>query len=597
MSGNNYSFLNTLFRKESQKSTSKSTSDKDKVVTANLDNKSYMQLKQMTDYLMKLNNTVENMYKGFMGYSSSKTKKEKPVEPKTAKEDKSSKGTSTPSKQKQKKVDKSQKKVNKKLETKNRGEGIAKALNSLFKIGKDISKNILKNLEVSKAIRDLSKDSMDLAGKSITSSSVLIDKNLRSMQLGMGLSNQDAIGLSKSMKMLDIDKGDLAYLTEGQRDALNEMTGMFDKLYNSVDLTSISKLGNDIFMLQNKYAVLLEAIETHIMDAMTVLDPLIEYASEILDQLFDMVNEVFNSPEFKTLVSNVGLMVQDMLTVIKPIIEEVLSYVKEILPQIIATVNNLLVDLMPVVMDILSLIQPILEVVMNVVKPLLNIITTFLTDIIASVVDFINFLTPVITELVSSIGEFIVALMPVVNMIMTLVSNVVDIILSTLQPIISMIAESVIASLDIITPILQFLEPVFNFISQVLEFLAPVIVAISNVISKIMSWFMKVFDFLLAIRNAIVFWDKKNREDYTDDTPELKFNVENNTSVTAKSGIAKTYTPSNNTTSISNKATEIKIDATYNQSISGTASAYAGELAKQNYESNQVLSELVQGAL
>lgn len=652
MSGfkNPLNFLNTLFRQQSNstyKTTDKENKNKSNVV--HLDNQTQSQVKIIADNLVKLNDLLNNIYTNIMKKPT--TKPDKPEKPDKSDKSEKSKSSSGPtlSKNKQKQIDKAQKDVSGKDRDGNKwktlGEGLLHLTKTAIKIDRkvaEVNRNIAVNL------KNILLDSQKLAEKSITSSSVLIDKNFRSMQLGMGLSNKDAVGLGQSMQMLNIDKGDLAYLTQGQREALSEMTGMFDKLYEILDLTAISELGNDIFMMSNKVQMITSAISTHVQDILTVLDPIIDLFNDSLTMVFDAINNVFNSPEFKEIKETLGEVAKQVYDFLKPVIEKVIQYIQPVFSIIANTLNKLLNSIMPILNTIMQIINPLIDIILSVLMPVLNIISNFLGLVVGIIGDLISFLKPLLDNLIASLGGLLNALMPALDAIMSVIGLVLDVIMNAFKPLLTQIIQSLTFASDILTTVLNILQPIFNIISKVVTELMPVINTIGNIVSEIFSIIMDMFEtigkdllgmispileaivniispilewmkpilkvigyvmkgiyalyammynVIMAIRNAVVYWDQKEYLDPSMSDDKFNLEIENDMSVNAKPAVASTYAGSNNTSSISNKNTYAEVNATFNQNISGSASSYAQELQKQNYESNEVLSNLVQGAL
>ena len=601
-------FLNTVFKQQSQKSTSQSTDKKEKVI-ADLDSVTQNNIQSIADNLTKLNATLSNIYKGLMEASVIGTPK---TEKKVSLGENADKGIklkaenkpkeepyrkSRLSKKKQKKISGAQGKVGEKLSEGAIG-GLLGKLISKASIITTVLSTISKILNASKKI---AQDTMDLSSKYITSSSILIDKDLRSMQLGMGLSNKDAMSLSGAMDKIGIDKSDLAYLTQGQRDALNDIAGMYSRLYGSVDMDAISKLGNDLLMLQTKATMITEAIKTHIINILTALDPLIETVTSVLGQVFDLVNSIFGSGEFKTILQTLTGLIQQIFDVVRPLVTNLLS-----------AVMNIVTGLMPIINVIAQILGLVANFWINVFKPILTVVANAFTVVGNILGKILHFLEPVF----NMVADFIAQLLPIMNFIGDLVTtilsvymNVLEIFMevftSILKPIFDLLSQFTAifmdTFIDLINMLMSFLSPILEIITTVvgpiMKFLKPVFTVIAKVVGVIYYVIASVMNALIAIRNAIVWWDQKDYLDPKMKDIDIDLEISNAMEVSAKSGIASTYAGANNTSSISNKTTNVQINASYDQTISGNASQYASELNAQNYESTQVLAELVQGAL
>lgn len=580
MSGkdNSLTFLQTLFKRESRKSTSTSTKDKEKQSVI-LEESTRLSIKSISENISKMTFTLTNIYKKLMGNDirnvnilDDKSKKDDKDQNKAKDEDKLSN-------KKKKEIDKSQKKVAEASKNKE-GKGFGAVIKELSKVARSISKTYNK----------LATNAINLASKSLTSSSIRIDKEFRSMQLGMGLSNQGAMSLKGSMDKLGIEKSDLAYLTQGQRDALNDLNGMFNKLYDRVDMKAISKFGNDIYMMQAKASMVVEAFKTNVTNVLASLDPVINTVSGILENTFDVVNDMFG-------------VVQTLFN--SPVFQSLITTISEV-------INQLFNSLAPLLMSVVSMLQPLLEIVITVITPVLQ----FLGNIISVISQLLGFI-------MSLIGSLLQAILPIIEFVMTVLGNIFDFIITFLEPILSAVTQILGFIVSTVVELFTYLQPIFDLIGEVLSifmndtldmlmsslklilsvigpvlnFLKPFLKPIYDMI-KVSYWILAMmFNALIAIRNAVVWWDKK---DYLDPTMEdVNVDIETNTSmeISAKSGVAKTYAGSNNISSVSNASKITEINATYNQTVNGTASQYAGELARQNYESNQVLASLVESAL
>lgn len=590
----NSSFMKTT--KKSGDSTEEGTASNSSI----LDSVSRMLDDSVLKYLKEIASNLDSLTRDYSEATSSSSKKKE--------NRKGSKGSDSKiniDEDKSKKELKNQKKIakiQKSLEkSKKRKEKIKSGVKSL---GRQISPEI--------SIKELT----DSASKILTSNSILVDKNLRAMQVGMGLSNNQAMALSGAMDMLGIQQSDLAYLTSGQREALNTVSSKLENMYNTTDTKAISKLGNSVFMIQTLLGVLKTTLTTKLQEVLTGFQPVLDAIQTLLGEVIDSVVEFFDSDEMGQVIN----MLTDLSTVfvssIMPALEELLPIVLSLATSIMSTIVPIITKLVPTLTTVLSTVMQVLPQILTAVLP-----------VIESVFEVINTILPVIMQILT----------PILNIFTSLLSPLMQMISTSLTALLQMISPILNAVITIVNPILEFiqdnlttslaifdsLKPIFNVIGNVIQSLynlglnfsnnmlsgfLNVIKKIGSILSKLFSFikpmlnfcysiFANIYNAVIAVYNALNGWGQD--KDYISTTLDLDIDSSSETEfIPDSSKTASTYSGSNNTETANSTISQdknITINATYNQSISGTASEYAVELQKQNYSSNIMLANIVDG--
>lgn len=475
--------------------------------------------------------------------SSAKDKEDKIAK---EKEDKNKKPVTEDEIKQAKKVakqrEKSQKKVNQKLTKQEKKE--KKKEERKEKFG-DLFKGIGKALKgsFSKSFSEAMNLNNGTASKILSANSMVVNKSLRDLQVGMGLDSNQAMALSGAMTKMNIDKEDLAYLTEGQRGLLSELTGTMEKAYAGTDMNAISEMGNSLFKIQALFGVFQDILVLKLQEVLTVLQPVLDMVEVLLGQLIDSVLVIFESPTFKNLILMLGAIVGAIVQQLMPILQVALGAILDIIFNLMVMLEPLIVELMPVLMLFVNVIIALLVPLM---------------PIIAMAIDFIM-------QLLDILVPIIVALLPILVVVIQTIGMILEMIMPILIPIIQIIGKVIEATLPLIY----------------------IVIAV-------------IYNIIVAIYNTLNLWgkDKEYMSLTLDVDTKSSFvmpKIENTVSMSdSKDPVANSYSGGNNVSSVKNDTKNITVDASFNSNISGDASKYSQELQKSNYQSSTLLSSIIE---
>lgn len=424
-----------------------------------------------------------------------------------------------------KKVDKAERKEQKKEERK---ENFNDMIGSLGKTIRGSFSDAFKNMTAT-------------AGKVLSGNSLYVDPRLRELQVGMGLDTNQAMALQGSMHKMGIEKEDLAFLTKGQRDLLSELTGTMEKAYKGTDMDAIAEMGNSMFKINALLGVLKDVVITKLQEAMTVLQPALDMVEVLLGQVIDVVIGIFESPEFKALITLVGDVVASLVEKLMPILEGALNGILNVIMQLITM-------LMPLVEQLAPVLMMFVDVLLALLVPLM--------PIIASAIDFIM-------QLIEIIMPIIMMLLPIVVVVLQFIGTLLEMLM------------------PIIIPILQV-------VGKILQAILPVIYTI---IASVYNAVIGIYNFLRS---------KKHEKPYMATTIDMDTSTGftmpkmGDINIEGKDAVAKNYAGGNNNSSVINDSKNIKIDASFNSNITGEASNYSQELSKTNYNSSRLLASIIE---
>lgn len=373
------------------------------------------------------------------------------------------------------------------------------------------------------------------ASKFLSSSSILVDKNVRNLQMSMGISNSQANALTNAMDDLNISTSDLAYLTEGQQQALGDLATRYDKLYSAIDTEAITELSNAITTIKNYITIIKTTIITTIQQVLTILTPVLNVVKEALGQVIDILTSVLSSEVINNIIDIFKQLSTYLMSFIGPVIQGLL----QIAGTIISSIATLINPFITLIRDTFKAYEPIIDLF----KSIFSTISVYLSDIITNITNF---------------------LLPIVQTITNVLNDIVEPFLNIIAPVINWIKG--------------FLIDLWNFNVDILQ---SILNAIIKPILNVLSW----------IYNAISWGDD------IDLASDLQDAFNSFYKKLDKSDISGTYSAGNNvsTSYNSNSSKETIINATYNQNISGTAVNYADALSKANYNSNLQLANVVDG--
>ena len=401
-------------------------------------------------------------------------------------------------------------------------------------------KDFIKPIKESLSIKGI----VESAGKVISANSIKVDPELRNMQIGMGLNSNQAMALSGAMSTLEISKEDLAYLTQGQRDALGQISDTLENAYATTDMSAISEMGNSLFMIKALITTLQQTIAVKLQELMTSIQPILDAIQVLLTQVIDEVIKLFDSPEFQNIITLLSEVIGGLVNELLPIIQSILPLLSGFIIQILGMFGPLIQALIPVLFAIMTDIVP---AIINLVSNIMPIIIVILDFVVQIILPIITNLMPVIANFIQFIGTILQAVMP------------------------------------IITPILEF-------IGSMLETILP---PVYKIFAMIYNAVVKVYNKLVGDKKHLDTISTKIKVD-TDSTFKMP-KMEPVVSVTTPDPVANSYSGYNNVTSTSNTNKLITVDANFNSNISGGAAAYGNELMRVNYDSGEILSSIIEG--
>lgn len=423
------------------------------------------------------------------------------------------------------KLDKQDKKEKKKEERKEKIEGVFESMNKAIK----------------GSFTEAFKSMTSTAGKVLSGSSMVVDKSLRDLQVGMGLDSNQAMALSGAMTKMNIDKEDLAYLTAGQRGLLSELTGTMEKAYAGTDMSAIAEMGNSMFKIQALFGVFKDILILKLQEVLTVLQPVLDMVEVLLGQLIEKVVAIFESPTFKNLILMLGAIVGAIVTQLMPILEVALN------------------GIMMIIMDLMTMLMPLVIELMPVIMLFVNVIIALLVPlmpIIAMAVDFVM-------QLLQILVPIIIALLPIVVVAIQMVATILEMVMPLLIPAIQIMGKVIEALLPIIYT---------------------VIANVYNAIVRLYNWFAKN--------------DKDYMETKMSVSTNSSFTMPNITPQISipsyKDPVANSYAGGNNVSSINNDTKNVTVEANFNSNINGEASQYSKELQKTNYQSSTLLASIIE---
>ena len=431
---------------------------------------------------------------------------------------------------------KNQAKTNKTIKALTKLRKVSKSVNEFSKdsgIG-DLTSLFTKTgwLEI---LKDAVENISSTTSKFLSSSSILVDKNVRNLQMSMGVSNAQANALTNAMDDLNISTSDLAYLTEGQQQALGDLATRYEKLYNSIDTATITELSNSITTIKNYITIIKTTIQTTIQQVLTILTPVLNVVKESLGQVIDILMSVLSSRTISTIVDIFKQISTYLMNVVGPVIKGLL----QIAGTFISSIATLISPFLNLISNTLKAYEP----VFNLFKNIFSTISNYLSNIIINITNF---------------------LLPVIQTITNILTSIVEPFLNIITPVINWLKG--------------FLVDLWNFNIDILQ---SILNAIIKPILNVLSW----------IYNAISWGDD------IDLAGDLQNAFNSFYKKLDKNDISGTYSAGNNTSTSynSNSAKETIITATYNQNITGTAVSYADALSKANYNSNLQLANVVDG--
>lgn len=437
-----------------------------------------------------------------------------------------------------KEKEKAQSKVNKNLAKQEkkvqRVEDFKKGLGSIFSS---------MNKAIKGSFTEAFKTMTSTSAKILSSNSMVVDKGLRDLQVGMGLDSSQAMSLSGAMSKMGIDKSDLAYLTEGQRGLLSELTGTMEDAYASTDMSAISEMGNSLFKIQALFGTLTDIVNLKIQEVLTKFQPVLDMVTSLLYQLIDSVMYIFDSPEFETIITLIGEVVSSLVSDLMPILQSGLSSVVDIVMNLLIMLLPLITELMPIVTQVLGTMFDLLPVIL---------------PIIATAIDFVM-------QLLEILVPIIVGLLPIVAIVLQTIGSLFEILMPIIIPAIQMIGK---------------------VIESVLPIIYIVLTGVYNAIITLYNWFVKsskekdLMSSNLSLDFASSFV-----------MPEIESNIEVGSYTEP---IANSYADSNNVDSVVGNNTTVTVDANFNSTVNGEASTYAQEVQKTNYKSSTLLASIIE---
>ena len=438
-----------------------------------------------------------------------------------------------------KEKEKSQKKIEKQIEKSQNGNFMVKGLKGAMKEMTNAMKKAMEDVTFKNAMATMT----DTSAKIISGSSMKVNKELRDLQIGMGLSSTQAMSLDSSMKKMGIAKEDLAYLTGGQRELLGSLTSTMEKAYESTDMDAIAEMGNSMFEMQVVLGVLKDVLILKLQEVLTVLKPVIDMIIVLLYQVIDSVIAIFDSPEVQAIIEMLGMVVGGLVEKLMPIIQTLLGVVVD-------TIMSLLTMLMPLVMELVPVVMLFVDVIIALLVPLMPIIAM------------------------------------AINLVMQLIQILVPIIIGLL-PIVVMMLEMIGVLISMLLPMLM---PALMLIGQVLEFLLPLIYI---VVASVFNAIIMLYNFFVSEKKEKAYMDTSISLDTSTSfsMPPIDVAVD---MPSYEDPVAKNYAGANNVDSISNDTTNINVDANFNSNINGEASEYAGAIQEANYSSASLLASIIE---
>lgn len=132
----------------------------------------------------------------------------------------------------------------------------------------------------------------EASNKFISSSSVFVDSNIKSIMATYGVSSTDAQAIQQAQKALKISTSDMATLTSGQRQAFTELMQVYQEGIDSIDADKLEKYNNNIQryeLIKAEFDIRREAAITKLFAESSGLENLINSFERFLDNILNIL--------------------------------------------------------------------------------------------------------------------------------------------------------------------------------------------------------------------------------------------------------------------------------------------------------------------
>lgn len=340
--------------------------------------------------------------------------------------------------------------------------------------------------------------------KFITSSSLLVDKEIASMMQRTGQTAFEAQATTRSLEMLGLSFEDLqmGMLTEAQAEAFEQIRerelrkleeialrgedsfAIIQQAQITMKQTVLDLRDGFLLMLTENQDVISSVVETTkeimpaIVDAVEVLMPII---SSVLDTFPILLEGIVPAI---SIVKDAAL---EVFPVFTEVLEGVISIVVELLP-IFETAVGLLSDTMPVLGEIVATLGVGLTSILQELVPMISALIESLSPVLESVLLLIQVLLPPVFAILQAIMPIISILIEGISMLLEVISPIIDLVTIILMPIMKGITELFDELGTVLRWVADVVNPLLKWIGDLAHALGEFLKTIIRTVNTLFGW-------------------------------------------------------------------------------------------------------------
>jgi phage-related protein len=216
--------------------------------------------------------------------------------------------------------------------------------------------------------------------------------------------------------------------------------------------------------------------------------------TDVVGEAYDKISDT-SADKFNKILNELKNTAIDLFLQIEPLIEEALPVLQQVLEMLIPPLMNLVETLLPVLLDlfetllpaIMPLIEEALPVIIELFQKLLPPITEIIKKLLPPLIKLIDALLPIFLELID-------ILMPIIDLFVELLDPIIDLINTAVLPLIKALMPLVDLILDILKPALEVIMSVFKEVFEgIAGYVTDQIKIVTDILKNIIDFIKNVF--------------------------------------------------------------------------------------------------------
>lgn len=170
-------------------------------------------------------------------------------------------------------------------------------------------------------MKKLTESATEFSNKMITTSSMFVNKDTRSIMGRFGVSGTTATGIQSTLGLMNMTPEEMKTMTPGQMNLFKELMELWTKGINSIDKKSLRVFNESMQGLQKYFAETKMEIQLTFMKTLIDLGPSLNNVMRSIIGLFRALMDMLNSPPMKLAMTVLNRVVAFLVNIITSIID------------------------------------------------------------------------------------------------------------------------------------------------------------------------------------------------------------------------------------------------------------------------------------